>query len=827
MNRINYSPYKFDDSSIVSGSVAMENAMMFDSLNPDELTVEVISTATGKNKLLTVDLEWYTTVDNRGYVVYDGDLRKFTYGDPVYYYYDNVLQGKFYIRSVERLSVDHFRINAFSAVGMWASIQDFGGVYTGQTAGTVIDEIINGGKDYLSGYGSTTTSNGVTFTKNADGSWTVDGTATGSATCVIYVDNSLPTGMTAGTSYWLSIDNGDAPIVARARTTSGAGNRTVEAPPSAPIGIPVGVTSFRVLMNVAQGETVNNQKVTVTITKSPKRNFAYTIDPDVAAVPIYGWLPVASVRDNIQQVLFSIGASLMKNASGNPHFKFLQGLSPTIIGDDRIFIGGQLNYKTPSTNVMVTEHTFYKSNLDVRESLFDNTDGQSGTAQNQLITFDAPHYDLEWNGVSTVGSDNYYYANGNGVLTGKPYTHTTRTFSVPTGIDGEQREAKVEKATLVSPLNSANVAARVSDYQASAEEVACGIVMSNDDIKCGSLISFNDPYGESTNGLISKMNVTMSGKSKADCTIVKGYMPSHFGSNFKSVDVFTADSESLTWTVPNDTSLIRIVLGQGGQAGQNGYNGTSATSDIYDGVVAGEGGSAGSAGSAGKVYYVDITNPTGTITFSIGAAGTPNNGEGSTGGTGGHTTATYSGTTYSSNSGSIPPEGYRNIINGITYSVLGIDGIPGGNGGEGAVGRDNTRKGESVTYGNSTWAGGNTGSYIETNNIDDDRWAYGGAGGGAAYGATGENGHDGFINSSNRYMGGAGGDGGNAKQLAYTPPLGSGGAGGCGGGGGGCPGISLDDRRTSYDGYAYGTDGSGGSFSKGTMGGGGYALVFY
>ena len=195
MNLINYSPYTFDDSSIISGSLAMQNALCFDSLVPDELTVEVISNATGRRKLLTVYSEWYHTVDNRGYVVAVDDLRKFTYGDPVLYYYDDVLQGKFYIRSVERLSVDRFKLSAFSAVGLWASVTHLGGIYTGETAGTVI-------ADLLSGY-------------------------------------------------------------------------------------------------------------------------SYSIESDVAAVPLYGYLPIASIRDNLQQVLFALGASLMKDASGNPHIAFL------------------------------------------------------------------------------------------------------------------------------------------------------------------------------------------------------------------------------------------------------------------------------------------------------------------------------------------------------------------------------------------------------------------------------------------------------------------------------------------------------------------------
>jgi len=689
MNVIDYSPYNFDDSSIVSGSVAMSNALMFDTLNPDELEVEVVSNDTGKRKLLTVDREWYTTVDNRGYVLMTNDLRKFTYGDPVLYYYDGVLQGKYYIRSVDRLSVNHFKLSAFSAVGMWTSIQHFGGIYDGDTAGSVIADLLTG--------------------------------------------------------------------------------------------------------------------------------FPYTIDPDVAAVPLYGYLPIASVRDNLQQVLFAIGASLMKNSSGNPHFKFLQN-APTIpVGDDRIFIGGKLNYKTPATSIRVTEHSYYISSYDVEVSLFDNTDG-SGTADNKLVTFDEPCHDLVATGLDLgANGANYAYVTGTGTLTGKKYTHTQKIFSVPTGASGEPSEAKIEKATLVSPVNSANVAARVSDYKGTAEEVSCGIVMDTDDIKPASLISFNDPYGEATQGFIATMNITMSGKSKADCTIVKNYIPSHFGNNFSNVVLITS---SQTWAIPSGEDIVRIVLGQGGQAGQNGFNGAPSVSKSWSfdySTTAGTGGSGGSAGEAGKVFAVDLINPSGSITFSIGSGGLAGNGEGAMGNVGGETTATIGGTTYSSADGAIPPEGYYDVMSGNNYSVAGIDGVNGADGGASGNGND-------ITYGGTTWAGGIKGNRIGSTS---DYWGDGGSGGGAAYGSNGGDGGDGYI-GTRYYRGGTGGAGADASQLPYTANYGSGGAGGCGGGGGGTPGNSYDkDRQNSTGGYAWGTDSVGGAYSNGTQGGSGFALIYY
>ena len=696
MNVIDYAPFTFDDTSIVSGKVVMENAMMFDSLQPDEISVEVISNDTGKRKLLTVDREWYSTVDNRGYVLMTNDLRNFTYGDPVLYYYDGVLQGKYFIRSVDRLSVDHFRLNAFSAVGLWTSIQHFGGIYSGETAGSVIADLLSG--------------------------------------------------------------------------------------------------------------------------------FTYTIDASVAAVKLYGYLPIASVRDNLRQVLFAIGASLVKDSNGNPKFKFLQGLPTIQVSDDRIFIGGKLTYKTPATEVIVTEHNYYQSTYDIQVSLFDNTDG-SGTATNKLITFKNPCHSLSASSGLTIASSgaNYAIVTGTGTLTGYEYTHTTKVFSVPTGVTGEAKPATVEKATLVSAANSANVAARVKEYEATAEEVACGIVLDTDDIKPATKVSFTDPYGEPTEGLVATMDITMSGTSKADCTIVKNYTPGHFGNNFSTVTRITSNT---TWTPPAGTEIIRLVLGQGGQAGQNGFDGGDGQSPTYGTVAPGSGGSSGAGGSGGKVLVVDIQNPS-AITFSIGAGGTAGSGSGATGNEGGHTTATMNGGVYTSANGAVPSEGYSDIFSGTVYCEPGPSGIDGANGG-------NQRAGEDLTYGSDTWTGGAVGTGYSSSGSKT-RYAKGGSGGGAAYGANGNDGGQYYWHTSSSttgyFVGGPGGDGAAALTLPHTPTYGNGGIGGNGGGGGGVGGRYYYENASSsnpdYDASGYGSDGDGGAGSAGGTGGPGFALIYY
>lgn len=708
-NRIEYGKYIFDDDSIFNGKVEMSNSMMFDSLVPDELTVEVVSKDTGWGKLMTVDNKWVHTSANEGYVIDADDITAFTYGDPVYYYRDDVLVGKFYMRSIERLSIDRFRLSAVSLVGLLASETHMGGIYYGA-------------------YGYEHTAGGI-------------------------------------------------------------------------------------IADILQG-------------------YDYTIYSQVEYTPVWGWLPIASKRDNLQQVLFAVGATITKDAeTGNPHITYLSTLgTPKNIAGTRIFLGSSYNYKAPATEVVVSEHGYYKSAQDRTVSLFDNTDG-SGAVENLLVTFEKPCYDLAWSGEESVATfpkgANYCYVTGVGELTGKEYTHAEKVFSVPTDATGETRVVNVKNATLVSLANSINVAARVVDYETKAEEVNLGIELGTDNIKPATGIKFTDPYGQQITGLISKMDLIMSGKSKADCTVVKNYQPSHFGNNYrKTLLAFT----NRTWTPPVGTETIRVIIGQGGQAGQNGYNGTAATGEFDENYeptgTVGVGGAGGSAGSAGKVFVIDLPSPT-TLTITVGAAGVTSNTEGGVGGEGGHSTVTMNGVTYTSADGEVLEAGFLDIFSGTRYAIAGRDGVRGGNGGGIQGDWQVPLSAENVEYNDKLYKGGTNG---ENYYVDEPRpiRILGGGGGGAAYGRSGGNGTtaEWKDDAPSTWTYGDGGNGANAIQLPDTATYGSGGAGGCGGGGGGGGGAWMyQTSQSTYRGFA--TMGTGGSFSKGKDGGGGFVLIYY
>lgn len=701
-NLVKYADYAFDDSSILGGSLLLQNSLMFDKLEADVMSINIISDDLGNRKLFTKDLAWYSTADGKGYVIYHSDIRKFKYGDLMEYYHEGQLEGKFHITSIERLGKRTFKLNCCSMVGLWVNMQHLGGVYFGITVGELFSEIL-----------------------------------------------------------------GPDPGI--------------------------------------------------------------TIDPDVAGTTVYGYLPVSNARDNIQQILFAVGASIVKNADGTPRVRFLKDLETIEVDDRRIYLGGTIKYKSPATIVSVTEHSYYESILDKEVTLFDNTDG-GVNVENKLVTFSNPVHDLLWNGAPIPASwgngANYCYVTGVGVLTGKEYTHAQRIFTVETGAGGETKVVSIENATLVSSVNSANVSARIADYQKSAEEVKTGIVLTDDNICPGSLISFTDPYGEDASGIVASMRITMSKTLKADTSVIKGYTPGYFGNNYQNVVIFTEDT---TWTPPEGTERIRFVVAQGGQAGQNGFQG--ASSYKYGGTFGddnqapGEGGAEGKAGLPGMVNVVDVADVSGSYRITVGDGGAPGEGSGAIGNEGEHSTVTGEGVSITSADGAIPDEGYREIIEGETYATIGRDGIPGARGGE-TGGYGAGRKGSDLTYEGETWEGGKGSTeIIKTTNHQ----SGGGSGGGAAYGAAGNDGEPASYNSLGNATGGKGGRGADAQQIPYTPTLAGGGQGGCGGGGGGCSSVHRNRRSSSADwgGYNWGTMGPGGAFSLGGFGGKGFVAAYY
>lgn len=605
----------------------------------------------------------------------------------------------------------------------------------------------------------------------------------------------------------------------------------------------------------------------------------YVIKTNLQDIALYGWLPVATPRDNLSQVLFAIGASIKTDLDGVLHIESLwNGISGTF-GKDRMYQGPSVDYTSKVTQVVVTEHQYVEGG--------DETDLFEGTAQEgDIITFDEPMYNLQATGFAILESNANYakVSAGSGTLKGNAYIHNTRQVAQDVLTANEPNIKTVTEATLVSLVNSRAVAERVANYYKCVETINANAVYQGENP--GDLLSTWHPYDlEAVSACLQNADVSMSNTLKADEGLLVGFAPIKEEQSviYDQKEILTGSG---TWVPPEGTVSAHVVLIGGGGKGEDGSPGsmespraTGTPSDIQyinlidvgtqsktarasmssPGASAGVGGNGGAKGVPGYVFEFDL-ELLGDESFSYqcGASGSVS------GETGGATTFGD----YSSSNGGVLPNGYVDLITGIAYAVAGTDGVKGGNGGS-ASGRgedvasatggyaaagdsysDNDSKSETEYYPGEPDTIMYTANYTYNGSQSCSASGGGGAGGGTEDN-PGENGGNASL-SGNRHgiqftsstaaatniwvVPGKGGDGANGKDAVT---YGSSGSGGHGGGGTGSIGsvscsasmscsanirlpksgtISLRASAQQYTGYGQvGAGGVGGQGKEGCI----------
>lgn len=535
---------------------------------------------------------------------------------------------------------------------------------------------------------------------------------------------------------------------------------------------------------------------------------------------LYGWLPIATARDNLSQVLFAIGAALKTLADGSLRVTSLYSGVGWVRSGDRCYTGGSVEYGAPVGRVIVTEHA-WTAGGESGVSLFEGAAGEG-----DIIRFDQPVYDLKANGF-TILESNCNYAKlsaGTGTLTGTRYLHNMRDVTRVVTDNGS--DVSVKEAWLVSLVNAVGVAERLADWYAHTETIRQNTVWAGE--QAGDVMRIAHPYGGMAEVCVTSTELAMSGTLKAQETGVVGYRPKSPESQtyYDYVQVLTGGG---VWIVPEGvTSVTVVVIGPGtgggggspgetnGEYGYGSYQSSFGTTIHYlGGGMAGEGGDPGTPGSPGKVLQVTMdVVPGQRIVYNcpVGGAG----GGASANGSAGQPT-TFG--TLSSANGSVMENGYTDPITQTVYAQPGQPGIKGGKG----TGADSTSQdwtlvqGENVVYNGVTYRPGSTGK-SNTGNCS------GGYGGGPAAGANGGNGQDAPTATSQRAQVGRGGNGATPVTPPQNPQIGGGGHAGHGGGGGG--GQGNGSNRAS--GYLVRNDpGTGGAGGRGGQGGNGGILLYY
>lgn len=556
------------------------------------------------------------------------------------------------------------------------------------------------------------------------------------------------------------------------------------------------------------------------------------VKSNIANIKLYGWLPIATRRENLAQVLFAIGATLKVDYNGAIRIEGLWDGQSSEITASEMYAGGSVEYATPVTEVIVTEHAYSQSTTEVTE-LFNGT-----TSAGDKITFDDPCYDLEATGfeITESGANYAIVTAGSGVLNGKKYTHVTRQIITPTNtrsrslVEQSDNTVKVENATLVSLVNANAVAERLAEYYSHNERINNKIAIKRE--IPGDVVKIAHPYGGEVSGCIESVDVTVSGRLAAQESVLVGYKPQDIGEQeyYDTVEVLTKDG---TWTVPDGVTSVRIVLiggGAGGDSGERGENGESTdeatnTNGTLRPGKGGKGGKGGTAGKGGKIYTIELkVTPNDQFNAKIGVKGVGGEYSSDTvnAGTAG-TDTSFAG--YTSQDGASSSEGFFEPTMGITYGVWGTDGITGADGGDGGVPSTDEKVSGNPGGDVLTYLGGKGGTGVRGTKRDGTVvGGSGGGGGGAAYGINGSDGGNAIMNSGGlrTIHGYTGGNGGTPDAIIAPTIYGAGGHGGHGGGGGGGVGaVTLNATYSSESG------GAGGAGTSGTDGAPGCVLIYY
>lgn len=548
---------------------------------------------------------------------------------------------------------------------------------------------------------------------------------------------------------------------------------------------------------------------------------------NVTGIKLYGWLSIASRRENLAQVLFAISATVTTDDTGAV---WIQGLEPEKkrdVTEDETEESASVEYASPDVDVIVLEHQYTEGQEEI--TLFEGT-----TTAGDIITFSEPCHSLVASGftITEQGANYAIVSSGSGKLTGKKYVHSTREVKGKRtqARDAGQNESKirVEEATLVSLVNSRAVADRLADYYACAERIIADVSYQADD--AGDVLSQYHPYdGNMVQTCVESLDITLSGKLLAKMTSLVGYIPPDI-SQIEYYDTFEILTGNGTWTPPEGAKNARAVLvggGTGGQSGTNGKHGEQVNQPSYTQArtskyqLGGDPGKGGLPGTPGKIFQTELKITPGVgISYTCGTAGPGGtNGGGDTPTDGKPGTATTFGE-YTSESGSVPENGFQNPLNQTTYANKGNPGEDGAKGGDG--GYFDLNDGDEVfihgqdgqDIGNAKGGSGGQGYW------GSGRSAYAGGGGGGA--AHNKNGGSGKSHTDK----GTGGDGA-SPEKPKKPNYGSAGHGGHGGGGPGGTGGWISDgspddtpsERTNLGAVGVGSDGG--------DAGDGCVIVFY
>ena len=371
----------------------------------------------------------------------------------------------------------------------------------------------------------------------------------------------------------------------------------------------------------------------------------FSIDEEVAKLPVSGWLPRDTKRKNLYQLMLANGVNIVKGADGNPHFTFVRPAAgdPEAIDTDDLFLGGDVEYTKPYAAVTVLEHT-YTALLDQNAvTLYDNTKDREPIV-NKEVWFDQAPVIIETltatEGLSVLfATENSAILSGQGVLTGVPYTHSTQTVQRENAGGERGKMVNVNDCTMVSLINSENLVNRLFAFYCPAhsiKKIRTALVFNRE--RCGRAYRFKNPFGEEVTAFLASTELTASSFVRGACEFYADYAPAGQEGLYQHctvLDKASFEADGGVFVTPAGVTSMKVVIiggGSGGGSGWPGKNGKDARvhtnvaadadiSGMWYGAEGGDGGQGGEGGAPGQVFSMTIENPAASYAYTIGDGG--------------------------------------------------------------------------------------------------------------------------------------------------------------------------------------------------------------
>ena len=135
--------FSTENDGLIDEKIFVSDSLVADELGVDTLTASVADFSL-QTRLLAADGE-LVSAGGHLLIAQGGDaITTYPYGAPVYAWHGSDLLGKFFFKNAVRDGSVFYTINCVSGVGLLLDSDHYGGMYTGETAGTVIADIIGG-----------------------------------------------------------------------------------------------------------------------------------------------------------------------------------------------------------------------------------------------------------------------------------------------------------------------------------------------------------------------------------------------------------------------------------------------------------------------------------------------------------------------------------------------------------------------------------------------------------------------------------------------------------------------------------------------------------